>query len=159
MKQLLLLPILLFLFVKANAQNRWMYLSTTTDSAVTMVDTLTNDIRQLSTYDGHSNVVLIWIKTTVGKSAKSSSLYDSSVSHIAIDTTNSQIAVKMTTTYKNGNVVTSANRDFPTWTDVVPETTGEVYIRYCQALHNKKLMVVLLTNALLQDPALYKTDK
>jgi len=159
MKRLLLLHILLFLFVKANAQNnRWMYLSTGIDSTTQMVDTLANDIRQLATYDGHSNIVLIWVKTNYGKSSKTWSLFDSSISHVAIDTINNQMEVKSIAAYKNGNVVSSTNTDYPKWTDVIPETMGEAYIRYCQALHNKKLMANLWLNAYSHDLEFSKSD-
>jgi hypothetical protein len=158
MKRLVLLPILLLLFAKANAQtSRWMYLSTSTDSAKYMVDTLANDIRQIATYDGHSNIVLIWIKTNYGKSTKNWSLFDSSISHVAIDTTNSQIEITSVTAYKDGNVVNSGTI-YPKWTDVIPETMGEAYIRYCQALHNKKLMANLWLNAYSHDLEFSKSD-
>jgi hypothetical protein len=151
MKRLLLLSCLLFLFVKANAQSkRWMYLSTSTDSTTYMVDTSANDIRQLATYDLHSNVVLIWIKNSYPKSTKTWALFDSSISHIAVDTTNSQIELTSMTAYKDGNVVNTGTI-YPKWTDVIPETMGEAYIRYCQALHNKKLLADLIVNAALHD--------
>jgi hypothetical protein len=150
MKQLLLLPVLLFFFSKTNAQNgRWMYLSTSIDSTTQMVDTLRNDIKQLATYDGHSNVVLIWVKTTNAKSAKKE--FDWSITHVAIDTANNQMEIKSGTAYKNGNIIGSVNNDYPKWTDVVPESIGEQYIFYCRALHDKKLMMNLFMDSIVHD--------
>ena len=128
-----------------------MYLSTGIDSTIQMVDTSANDIRQLATYDGHNNVVLIWIKTSYSKSTKTWSLFDSSISHIAIDTINNQMETKSLTAYKNGSVVSSTSTDYPKWNDVIPETMAEAYIRYCQALRNKKILADLIVNAVLHD--------
>jgi len=159
MKRLLFLPIFLLLFIKVDAQNgRWMYLATSIDSATQMIDTLSGDIKQLATYDGHNNIVFIWVKITAAKSAKKESPFDSSVVHIAIDTTTNQMQIKSVTAYKKGNIISSGGIEYPKWNDIIPESVGESYIKYCRALHDKKLMIDLIFNAYLHDPKYPQAD-
>jgi len=144
--------LLLFFFVRTNAQdNRWMYLTTGNDSTTYMVDTLANDYKQLDSYDTHNNVVLIWIKSIPKKVIKDEVLNEWSIVHVAIDTTNNQIEVKSAIAYKDGSVVKNANSNYPNWVDIVPESIGDAEYSYCRALHNKKIMFNLVMKAYWHD--------
>jgi len=140
MKRLLLLPVFLFLFSKANAQNnRWMYIGDK-DGMTYMVDTLANDIKQLEEYDAHLNVVLIWMKTIEHKTNKKGSFIESSMVRVAVDTATNQIAIQSAAVYRNTTLIHQKNLNYTPWQDVVPETGGDVLINYCRALNNQQLM-------------------
>lgn len=147
MKQLLILSMLLFFFVKTNAQNsRWMYLSD--DENITlMVDTLKSDNKQFDSYDTHLNVVLIWVKSINKKPTKKGSFIESDLVRFAVDTNTNQIAIKSASEYHNNTQIHSKNFDFLTWQDAVPETGGDKLVNYCRALNNQQLMSQFILNA------------
>ncbi|MCR8561604.1 hypothetical protein KXD93_28375 [Mucilaginibacter sp. BJC16-A38] len=152
MKRLFLLPVLLlFFFLRTNAQNsRWMYLSSDKDETL-MIDTAKNDIKQFKTYEGHNNVVLIWIKGLKNKVDKEGSSIESSLMHIAIDTTTSELGSKSITLYRGDSVVQSQNYSIITWQDVLPGSNGEVFVEYCRALNRHDLMLKYILAAGLHD--------
>ena len=151
MKQLLLLSILLFPFLKGNAQNgRWMYI-VNMKGVTLMVDTLTNDIKQLDSYDGHNNVVLIWVKTIENKLNKKGSFIESTVSRFAMDTTLNQLEVTSGAIYHNNIPVQPKKNNYIPWQDIIPESESNILIIYCQALHNQQLMHKFILNAKSHD--------
>lgn len=146
MKKWLTLAVLLLAFMKVNAQNRWMYLTKSSDSTVYMVDTLGVDIKRTDFYDGHRNVILIWIKS----SNKITEKNETWTRRFAVDTTINQMEVKSYITYQGGKVVKTGTIDHPSWYDVVPESVGESFVEYCRALNDKKLMFKVIVRAAMR---------
>jgi hypothetical protein len=159
MERLLPLLILLFFVVKTNAQNgRWMYLKDS-KGVTLMVDTLTNDIKELETYNGHKNIVLIWIKTVENKVSNKGPYIESDLTRYAIDTTNKQAETVSAAEYINATPILSKDYGYLPWEDVAPGTGGDIFIGYCKALHNQQLMRRLILNARLDRKASLKKKK
>jgi len=127
-----------------------MFLSKSKDKTY-LVDTSKNDIKQFTTYKGHNNVVLLWIKTLQNRVDKDGSFIEFAVMHIAIDTAMSEIGSKSIAVYRDDNVIQSQNFDVVTWEDVLPGSNGEAFVSFCRALHNHKLMLGYLLEAYLHD--------
>jgi|GEM_PF-5977887 len=143
MKRLLIFPILLLLFVKTNAQNgKWMYLADSRDITL-MVDTLSNDIRETSTYHGRNHVVLIWTKSINKKGGFVSYI----TSRYAVDTTNKQMQTLSIATYHADSLIVSKSYDDLPWEGVIPESNNDVLILFCRVLHNQRLMHKFILNA------------
>lgn len=114
---------------------RWMRFSTSNDGTIYYVDTLTSDIKQLSSYDGHYSVVILWAnlykKTVIKK-----------VAHItqnrykmAIDTLNNQYEIKEVIEYSADNAIKTTNYDDRIkWVEVVPDSIAEILIKYAKKL-------------------------
>jgi len=158
MKRLLLLSVVLLCFLKSNAQNfRYMYLATSADSTTFLVDTVPNDNKQLVNYDGHNNVVLIWVKT-VTKEASKQEKFTGTLTHFAIDTANAQMAVTSIVSYVDGNITNSGN-NVPNWIDIPPGSVGETLVNYCRSLHNLNLKLNFMKNGVtfeINHPWTYK---
>ncbi|HZY36511.1 MAG TPA: hypothetical protein VFE53_07680 [Mucilaginibacter sp.] len=143
MKRLLILPVLLLLFVKTNAQNgKWMYLADSRDITL-MVDTLANDIRDTSNYHGRNHVLLIWTKSI----NKKGGFVGYTTAQYAVDTTNKQMETLSIATYHADSLILLKPYDDLPWEDVIPESNNDVLILFCRALHNQQLMHIFILNA------------
>ena len=121
-----------------------MYLAISADSTTYLVDTVNNDNKQFTTYQFRNNIVLIWIKT-IQKDNLHNETFTGSLSHCAVDTTNSQTAIVSVVTYKDGNVTYTGNVN-PQWSDVVPGSIAEAFVSYCKSLHNLNLKLDFMKN-------------
>jgi hypothetical protein len=147
MNKFLFLVISLLAFNKVTAQNsRWMFLSTNAGVALS-VDTLKDDIKQVNTDDGHNNVTTLWVKTVQNRKNKKGSYIESAIVHFVLDTVSNQIGTQSISVYHNSTSIQSQNFLYLNWQDVIPESGGEVLIKYCKALNNSALMEKFISNA------------
>jgi len=147
MKRLLILPVLLLLFEKTNAQNgKWMYLADSRDVTL-MVDTLASHIRDTGTYHGRNHVVLIWAKAI----NKKGDFVTSVTAQYAVDTTNKQMETLSIATYHADSLILLKPYDDLPWEDVIPRSNNAVLILFCLALHNQQLMHQFIVNGQSHD--------
>jgi hypothetical protein len=131
---------------KATAQSRWMFLcKSSNNSTISLVDTLKDDVQQVSSFDGHENVSILWINTFVKDTT--ANIVTNTKMRIAIDTTYRQMRILSMYKYKDGNIVFSST-SYNAWTDVIPESLGESYLRYAKELKCPLCQIDFLLNAL-----------
>jgi len=144
MRFLLCLIFISFFAIKANAQNsRWMYLNESKGSGIFLVDTLSDDIKQLSQFDSHENVVIFWINIYKKVKTKNGSYIKKTLQKIAVDTTNKQYEIKASIEYKGDKMVNSNQTDYESWIDIIPDTIGESLIEFAKSLNNNYLSLTL----------------
>lgn len=154
--------LLLFLLIGCQLMaqdSRWMYLGATNNGAILLVDTLKDDRQQLKWYNGHDNVVIVWFNIYQKVKTKVTSYIQTRIMHAAIDTTNKQIEDIGYTEYKD-NIVVKSNNDHYEWEDVIPDSMGELYLKYAKSLNNTSLRLSLWYESLSHpNPSLTKETK
>jgi hypothetical protein len=146
--KVLLFIVLVAFCMETKAQNRWMFMSRSTDNLIYLVDTLKEDIKQVDYFGGHKNIVIAWFNIYQKVKTKKGGYTKSHVEKVAIDTLNKQIATIFIADYKNEAPVISSNFALE-WDDTVPGTMAEiVYLQFAKSLNNYKLSVDLYVNAL-----------
>ncbi|HVW14038.1 MAG TPA: hypothetical protein VHB54_09455 [Mucilaginibacter sp.] len=140
MKKLILLIIFSAIYYRGNCQNsRWMFLSKSEEGSIFLVDTLQQDIQQVSNFGNHENVVIFWITVYKEVATKKGSYATRSVEKIAVDTANKQYNVITGINYKGSTVVNSFDGYDYDWHEVVPETMSERYAEFARSLNNENL--------------------
>ena len=69
---------------------------------------------------------------------------------IALDTVYRQMRILSMYKYKDGNIVFSST-SYNDWTDVIPESMSEAYLRFAKAWDSPTLRVYYSVNALLNN--------
>jgi hypothetical protein len=144
-------------------QNRWMFLNKGEDGGIYLVDTLSKDTQELSSFDKHYSVVIIWTDIYKKTYSKNGNHVHEYRYKIAIDTAAKQYETKVSIEYKDGEVVNDNKNDEIDWADVIPDTMGEDLIKYALALDDNNLMKKIQLTALFNynpyDPKTLKYKK
>ena len=134
MKKLFII-ILLCLCSKAKSQdNRWVFLSKSADGRKYLIDTLSADIKQLSSYDNHYSVVVLWMIISKKTYLKKSPHQLERKYRLAIDTAKNQYEIKYYIKYLDGEPLISEPHNEIDWVDVIPDTMAEDVLKYVKSL-------------------------
>jgi len=158
MRTIIITTIMVFLCLSAKSQNkRWMYITMADDHSIMMIDTISSEIKQdkedvylkkngFNIKDYATNTVTFWVMNYKKRILKGKSIVTKDISKITVDTVKSQYQSADRITYRNNNVVSEDNITID-WTDIVPGTLSELFIKFARSLHNQRLKNDLTLNA------------
>ncbi|WDF81266.1 hypothetical protein PQ469_14735 [Mucilaginibacter sp. KACC 22773] len=159
------LAALLFLLSSAhycNAQNnRWLFISKTYNHTYLFIDTIRDDIKQdVDTRYGESHTVSFWIMYYTKTTKNKKSIIEKNVQKIKVDTVSGQYQTSNMVLYRNFKVVNSDPAIWD-WTEPVPGTMAEFYIKFAKSVNNKKIRDQFLVTSFLSEgtyPKLYSNE-
>ncbi len=136
-KLIILLIIAIPIMAKSQSMNqRWMYISRSDDNRILLVDTIRADIKQDekgSYYPTHTVTFwIMWYKKSVNNKKKT---IIKLIEKIIADTVNNKYQTSTTVEYKNNVVVHSDDMTYD-WSDVIPGTMAEEFIKFAKAVNN-----------------------
>jgi hypothetical protein len=127
MKKLSFLIVILFYSFFAKAQdNRWKLLFQN-DTSKTYVDT--ERTQKLPFLDAHQNVLILWIRVLPFPSQQDGHGQQTD-EKMALDVANSQLALVSFIIRRDGNIIMENQIASPAWSDIYPESYGEVLLTY-----------------------------
>jgi hypothetical protein len=127
MKKLFFLIMMLSYSFFAKAQNsRWKLLFQN-DTSKTYVDT--ERTQKLPYLAGHLRVLVLWVRV-LPNSAHDGGHEQQTDEKMALDVANSQLALVSFIVRRDGNIITENQIASPAWSDIYPESNGEVLLTY-----------------------------
>jgi hypothetical protein len=126
MKLFFLILILSCSFLAKAQDNRWKLLFHN-DTSRTYVDT--ERTQKLPYLHGHQNVVILWIRVLPYPSQQDGHGQQTD-EKMALDVANNQLALMSFIIRRDGNIIIQNQIDIPTWSDIYPETYGEMMLTY-----------------------------
>jgi hypothetical protein len=135
MKRLILFLLLapLFTYAQLPKSDRWTLLyenPRTNEKAYIDNETIT----EVKFYDGHIKGYLVWIR--VYKDLTTDNYSERSDEHIAVDLSVNQFELKSVSKYDKDGIVTFSHQYLlPEWTDIPPESNGELILSYLKKLN------------------------
>jgi len=133
MKRLILVLLLMPIFARSQTSqsDRWSFIfEDKTTSIKYYIDTQT--IEHVDYFEAHKNVYSVWIKSF---SDFSNGIYHKEdITHMVIDMDSKQIGVKSYIGRKDGTAIANKQFVLAEWSDIIPETNGEILLNYCKNL-------------------------
>jgi hypothetical protein len=127
MKKLFFLIVVLSCSFFAKAQdNRWKLLFQN-DTSRTYVDT--ERTQKLSFLDGHRNVLILWVRVLPYPSQEGGHGQQTD-EKLALDVANDQLALLSFIVRHDGKIILQQQITLPQWSDIYPETYGEMMLVY-----------------------------
>jgi hypothetical protein len=127
MKKLFFLIVILSYSFFAKAQgNRWKLLFQN-DTSKTYIDT--ERTQKLPYLAGHLRVLVIWVRVLPNQ-AQQDGHGQQTDEKMALDVVNSQLALVSFIIRRDGKIIMENQIDSPKWSDIYPESYGEVMLTY-----------------------------
>ncbi|RKR83481.1 hypothetical protein BDD43_3690 [Mucilaginibacter gracilis] len=95
----------------------------------TCVDTI-SPVR-VEFFDGHSNVILIWLREN-SMPTREGEYVQVEDQRMAVDINKQQYEFKSRVIKYNKVIISNKDYDLPEWSNIVPDTFGELILNYCK---------------------------